>query len=304
MINRDEYIVNGLSKIKHKKWELYVISRIIHQLDSDIGFSFQQLVKTKEGEYFYADLWFSNLNIYLEVDEDHHKKTPTDDEKRKKEIKNTTNFNEKRISIYKNNSQGNKSLKQINNETDEFINILREAKKKLQEENSFKPWDWENIYSSSQYISKGYIDVRDNVVFRYVVEALKCFGFDDESYRRARKEWKNKSIWFPKLFRHEIWDNNLSDDEEKITMKLISGDDLYTFYGENDTWFNAIMNKDQEKVDKKGEKIIRPTIVFALNKNELGDKVYKFYGEFEVCLSSSNKKQIIFLKKKNRVCLS
>ena len=74
MINRDEYIVNGLSKIKHKKWELYVISRIIHQLDSDIGFSFQQLVKTKQGEYFYADLWFSNLNRYLEVDEDHHKK--------------------------------------------------------------------------------------------------------------------------------------------------------------------------------------------------------------------------------------
>ena len=70
MINRDEYIVDGLSKIKHKRWELYVISRIMNQLDSDIGFSFQQLVKTKQGKYFYADLWFSNLNMYLEVNED------------------------------------------------------------------------------------------------------------------------------------------------------------------------------------------------------------------------------------------
>ena len=303
MINRDEYIVDGLSKIKHKPWELYVISRIMHQLDSDIGFSFQQLVKTKQGKYFYADLWFSNLNIYLEVDEDHHKKTPTDDEKRKKEIKNITNFNEQRISIYKKNSQGNKSLNEINNETDEFINKLRKEKKKLQEENSFKPWDWINIYSSSQYISKGYIDVEDNVVFRTIVEALKCFDFDYKGWQKARKDWKNKSIWFPKLFRQKNWDNTLSDDEEKITMKLSSGEDLYTFYKENDPWFNAIMNKDQEKVDKKGEKIIRPTIVFAHNKNELGQVVYKFYGEFEVCLDSSNKKQIIFLKKENKVYL-
>ena len=301
MINRDEYIVNGLSKIKYKRWELYVISRIIHQLDSDIGFSFQQLVKTNKDKYYYADLWFSNLNMYLEVNEDHHKKTPTEDEKRKKEIKNITNFNQHEINIY--NSQGNKSLIEINNETDKFINELRKEKKNLKKDKSFIPWDWINIYSSSQYISKGYIDVEDNVVFRTMVEALKCFDFDYKGWRKARKDWKNKSIWFPKLFRQKDWDNNLSDDEEKITMKLSSGDDLYTFYKENDPWFNAIMNKDQEKVDKKGEKIIRPTIVFAHNKNELGQVVYKFYGEFEVCLSSSNKKQIIFLKKKNRVCL-
>ena len=57
MINRDEYIVDGLSKIKHKPWELYVISRIMHQLDSDIGF-------------FKADIEGAEYEIIMDFDDE------------------------------------------------------------------------------------------------------------------------------------------------------------------------------------------------------------------------------------------
>ena len=46
-ISKDDYILRNFSKIKHKKWELYVITRIIHLLnDPEIEFVCQQLVKT------------------------------------------------------------------------------------------------------------------------------------------------------------------------------------------------------------------------------------------------------------------
>jgi len=45
-ITKDEYILRNFSKIQHKKWELYVITRIIHLLnDPELEFVCQQLVK-------------------------------------------------------------------------------------------------------------------------------------------------------------------------------------------------------------------------------------------------------------------
>ena len=47
MISKDDYILRSFSKIKHKSWELYVITRIVHLLDDpDLEFICQQLIKT------------------------------------------------------------------------------------------------------------------------------------------------------------------------------------------------------------------------------------------------------------------
>ena len=37
-ISKDDYLLRNISKIKHKKWELYIITRILHSLnDSEIS---------------------------------------------------------------------------------------------------------------------------------------------------------------------------------------------------------------------------------------------------------------------------
>ena len=36
-MTKDDHTLRSLSKIKHKQWELYVISRIIHRLDDPIS---------------------------------------------------------------------------------------------------------------------------------------------------------------------------------------------------------------------------------------------------------------------------
>jgi len=45
-ITKTEYILRSLKKITHKKWEFFVISRILHGLsDDEIEFITQQLMK-------------------------------------------------------------------------------------------------------------------------------------------------------------------------------------------------------------------------------------------------------------------
>ena len=68
MILKDDYILRSFSKIKHKSWELYVITRIVHLLDDpEIEFICQQLIKTSGGRRYFADLCFPSLNIYIEI---------------------------------------------------------------------------------------------------------------------------------------------------------------------------------------------------------------------------------------------
>ena len=104
-ISKDEYILRNFSKIQHKKWELYVITRIIHLLnDPELEFVCQQLVKTSDNKRYLTDLCFPELNLYCEIDELQHssKEHSILDDKRMEEIVDATDFVEKRIKMFMN----------------------------------------------------------------------------------------------------------------------------------------------------------------------------------------------------------
>ena len=97
-VSQDDYILRTFSKIQHKKWELYVITRIIHLLnDPELEFVCQQLIKTPEDNRYLADLCFPELELYFEVDELQHSKKEhlTSDKNRMKEIIDASNFTDK-----------------------------------------------------------------------------------------------------------------------------------------------------------------------------------------------------------------
>ena len=72
-ITKDEYILKSFSKLRNKKWELYVITRIIHLLnDPEIEFVCQQPIIPQKGKIFLTDLCFPGLKLYYEIDEGHH----------------------------------------------------------------------------------------------------------------------------------------------------------------------------------------------------------------------------------------
>ena len=68
-VSKDDYLLRNIYKLKHKKWELYIITRILHTLnDSDIEYVCQQFVKSKTGKRYLADLCFPSLKLYYEID--------------------------------------------------------------------------------------------------------------------------------------------------------------------------------------------------------------------------------------------
>ena len=291
-ITKDDYILRNFSKIQHKSWELYVITRLIHLLDDpEIEFVCQQLIRTPNGKRYLADLCFPSLGVYLEIDEFHHtsKENVISDKHRKMEIIDATSFEETRIKIFddKNNL---KKLNEINQEIDIFIEELKTRKEELKNAGKFIAWNYENKFSPEPYINKGYIEVKDNVTFLYHKDALRLFGYNGGHHQGAL--WKikeiNKEVWFPKLYKNNDWDNTLSDDSKKIEMKLIKGDSLKNYY-------------KKENFYKKEH---LPNIVFAHYSNLLGQTVYKFLGEFEISIKESSEFAVIYNRKNTRVELN
>ena len=279
-ISKDDYILRNFSKIQLKKWELYIITRIVHLLnDTDIEFVCQQLIKTPDGKRYLADLCFPSLKLYYEIDEaqhgsDQHK---IKDEHRQREIVDATDFIEKRITVFDKN-KNDRNIKEINNEVDAFIDFIKKRKEHFISKGDFIPWDYETKFSPTPHLKRGYIDVKDNVVFSNHRDALRCFGYKGGHYQRAvwRIKGSNKEVWFPKLYRNNTWNNSLSDDFKKIIYK-----------------------KNNNTKIKRLKK--REWIVFAHYKDLLGQIVYKFLGEFYSSLEETDDYQFVFIRKKTKI---
>jgi len=267
-MDKKEYIIRQLGRTKNKKYEAYVVSRIIHLLnDFNVKIVTQQYVVRPEGRAL-TDLFFPQLSIHIEVDEEHHKLNIQEDKIREADIVNATNHTILRVDM-------SKPFEDINKKIDDIIKILQTKIKKLKKNNLFIEWDIESEFHPQTYINRGYIDIKDNVAFKTIKDACNCFGHNYTGYQKAGASHPDKDIllWFPKLFPNGEWINKISDDEKIITER----------------------NKDDKKAKihltsiiekKKNEKHKR--IVFAKVKGNLGDTLYRFRGQYELNIEKSN----------------
>ena len=266
---KDDYILHALSKIKHKKFELYVIAKVLFTLnDPDIEFICQQYVKSpniaKRG--YLVDLFFPQFHIYLKVNERFHLEQVEQDEIRDQEIIEVANIRPFEINEYANES--NKyTLAQIDEHILEFCNLIKSLKKKLLAEQNFKPWAFGSRYDVENYIGRKSLGVKDNIIVRRQVDALRLFGVEYKGWQRAwwvRNE--NQAVWFPKLYelKNNAWDNSLSKDGLTIIERKKDG--------------SMIDNSKNENMDR---------IVFAHSRNALNETVYKFIGIFRTSKEKS-----------------
>lgn len=257
-MKRLEYISRSLSKIQHKKFELYVISRIIHKLDNpEIKYVFQQYATrdNNTGKYALIDLYLPQLGIAIEVDESHHKEQYTEDEIRQKEIEQL-DIQVERVQCYE------KSLEEVNNEIEKIIEKIITKKNELGD--NFKPWNGLNGYE--YYTDKGFFDVNDPTELISPTEICNCLGLENAAQRGAA--WLKEDeilIWWPheneeKKYR---WHNKLSDDGLEII-------EIDNKEGEQDKFYLDAIKKDTN--------IKR--LVFYRKKNMLNDKLYRFVGVF------------------------
>ena len=270
LMTKDQYLLRNFSKINHKKWELYVVTRVLHLLaDDDVEYVCQQYINPpKSSKYYLADLCFPSLKLYLEINEGQHASSEhaMNDKIRQREILDATDWEQISINVYTKDSSGklnDRSLGEVDDEINNFLDYIKLKKKRIETERGEKlTWNYEDKFAPHIHIQKGYLDVTDNVVFLYHKDALRLFGYKGSHYQRAywRIKEHNQAVWFPKLYDNKPWKNSISKNYEEIIQE-------------------KIVNGNLEDVPLPGKE---NRIVFGHYKNILGQTVYKFYGEYKV----------------------
>lgn len=276
-INKDlktEYIIKQLGRTKNKKYEMYVVNRIINLInDLDIKFITQQYVVRPEGRAL-TDLFFPQFNIHIEVDEPHHKQNIQEDKIREADIINATQNHEIiRVDV-------DNPIESINKSIDEIVEKILRLKKQQQNDDTFISWDIDAEFNTQTYIDRGYIDVNDNVAFYKISDACNCFGHNYKGFQRGGTLHaidKSKLIWFPKLYKNGQWDNSIHDDEKVIIEKHEKELERKKHVEEH---FNQ--NKPNNR------------ITFARVKDNLGNVLYRFRGEYELNIQKSNPKNGLY----------
>ncbi len=303
-LDKKEYILRSLQKIAHKKWELFIITRILHKLDDDeIEFVTQQYVRRKDGTRALTDLYFPQLSLHLEIDEPFHDKEIIDkdeettrkkqreaDNKRERDIIEETNHEIDRIKIAQpDDTKSEKCLKEVCSEIDAFIVKIRDYKKQRVAAKKFVPWDFETRYSAAPVIKRGKVSIEDNVVFKTQVEALRCFGFKGKGWQRGvweipsseRGADKKKSdlVWFPRLYKHGNWDNQLINEGTEIREKATTEEGIKSI---------AKQRKDNQSFPD------RKHIVFAKACDSLGFNLLRYVGTFVMNTNDNDPKVLRF----------
>lgn len=124
-MDKKEYIIRQLGRTKNKKYEVYVVTKIIHLLnDFGIKFVTQQYVTRPEGRAL-TDLYFPQFGFHIEVDEGQHfnQANIEADKIREADIINATGHEMLRIDV-------TKSFDDINIQVDIAVNKIKSMRQK------------------------------------------------------------------------------------------------------------------------------------------------------------------------------
>jgi hypothetical protein len=279
-----DYVIRQLGRTKNKRYEAYVVNRIIHLLnDFTLKFVTQQFVRLSNKKIALTDLYFPQLGIHVEVDEGHHflknskidySSTPTDeiiysisqtesDAMREEDIINITGHKVFRVNVFKNKEGEPQNLDNIHQQIDRIIEEIKSAKNNLVEASTFKEWNIETEYSPQTYIDLGSINLVDNVVLKTTKDVCNCFGHSYKNYQRggANHPYEDETlIWFPRLYENNEWINAITADGLTITEKSKNEDITHKKLEE---WKNGPQQR----------------IVFARVKDNLTSRaMYRFMG--------------------------
>lgn len=265
----------SLSKIKHKRYELYVLSRILHLLnDPGIKFNFQQYARRvgdKLGDKFaLIDLYLPQFKIAIEVDEAYHKTQLTADEIRQREIETNIKI-ERTIRI-----DCSKGIDEVNGKVDECVSQIKEAREDAKNRGKYTEWDGLSGYE--HYRQSGYLRLSDDQELSSPTEICNIFGILNAP-QRGSVVWYNDNgdpyrIWWPRENYEDAYNNISGDWYNKMTGDKI---EEYCLKPGN----SNCPNPRQEHLDKV-IKENRPRIVFYAKRNMLNERLYRYVGVFKL----------------------
>ena len=304
-IEKIEYITNQLKKTFGKKYENYCVTRIYSLLKrDDIKIVTQQLFKRKGRKIALADLYLPQINMWIEIDEEHHINNKNADSKRTKDVKEVSSLSNEaqkkysaldevvpigiedpfRIDVY------NKSLENINNQIEAIVKEINDRIKR--QGKKFIPWTKVNN-SPDEYVKKGKITINDNAKFKTIDQIGILFNMKKVPMGKKIHGYvnikNNLYIWCPTVkIQGDECDSNAWENE-------ISDDGIYIYENQKE-------RKDNFLTQAIDELPIR--YIFIKFRDDSGAKVYKFIGVFELDVKKSISKNIrVWVKKTDEIDL-
>jgi len=270
-MNKQEYIIRQIARTNKKGFENYVVTRIWHLLDDlDIKFMTQQYVKRPSG-FALTDLYFPQFQLHIEIDEPFHKHYKVEDDERELDIINAIDHELERIKVID-------DIVVLHKRIERLVVKIKSYKKAHKQKGKFKEWNPEKEFDLSHLKKKGSFNLEDNAAFRTIKDACNFFGHHYKSCQIAlitNKLNPKQHLWFPKFYKNQDWDNQMSSDGKRITEKCNNPD-------KRQKHFDRITKKPLDRV------------TFPRVKDNLGFVMYKFKGIFRPNLTESNLDQIIY----------
>ena len=255
--NLDEltYYAKLLTKLRNKKYEFYVVSRIIHLLnDTEIQFTTQQLIRKKDGKRYLIDLYFPQFKIAVEIDESHHLSNEEADRAREREIISYVD-----VEFFRIKCDNNSNIESVHKRIDTLIDKIR----RLKNNKDFRPFSYQDEFSIDQWLRAGKLTISDGAKFRTHADVLRLFGKNFRLHQAGSSPLNEKvQVWFPKLYNNNDWINSISPDGKIIEQTRV-GNDMEI-------------------------KEIKDSIVFAHQKDVLGNIYYSFKGIFRCTRHTEN----------------
>ena len=247
-----------------------MVTRIWHKLDDlDYKIITQQYVKRPGSDYALTDMYFPQPGMHIAVDEGHHKSSVISDKGREQDIISITGHIIRRIDV-------TTGISDVNKQIDTIVDEIRMKRASL--EDGFVVWD------PIKEIS--YIDIKDNVAFKKIVDGINCFGVKYKGFQGGgvRHPIDNSIfLWFPKLYPNNKWINSISEDEDIIYEK----------------------SNIPEKVESHIAEVMKAQhkrIVFARVIDSLGEIKYRFKGIYELNIDKTlEEHQVIWERTGTRV---
>jgi len=177
------------------------------------------------------------------------------------------------------------NLKIINSEIDIIVNNIKAKIFEHESLGTWEPWDLEKEFNPDYYKEKGYLDVSENPKFRKIVDACNCLGQNYIAVQSAwfkSKKYPNHYLWFPKFYENEDWDNKIINDGEKIIQRCKKPEKY-------NNWYNSTINNPGRRI-----------ITFPRSIDNLGFRLYKFAGIFEIDMEKSSHKNGVILNLKEK----
>lgn len=264
-----------------------MVNRVWHLIgDLDLEIVCQQCIRRPGNRVALADLFFPQLGLYLEVDEDHHRipEHILADARRRHDILEGTGIEEFRI-----DAGSGVSLSAIHTAVDDFVALVRQRRIEREAKGEWAPWDYEGRFRAETFMREEKIRIGPHSGFTRHDEAMRLFGYAGGTYQRGA--WimpeaiserlglrAPTMVWFPGLDEggNSQWTNKLSEDGQRVT--------------------EASEGDNPGYIASDGDRVI-----FAKSRDDLNRILYRFIGVFEA-IPEENTTESRTFRLKSPVC--